>query len=92
MQAAGLAEVERAKADGRWAAAYPPASRIEAPTDLEAALTANPKAGAFFAGLKGANRYAILYRLHDTKPGAAREARIDAFVAMLAREETIFPN
>lgn len=92
MRPAGLATVEAAKADGRWAAAYPPASRIETPPDLEAALAANRKAAAFFPNLKGANRYAILYRLHNTKPGVARAAKIDGFVAMLAREESIFPS
>ena len=58
MRPAGLAEVEAAKADGRWADAYPPHSRAEPPPDLQAALDANPKAAAFFATLKGANRYA----------------------------------
>lgn len=88
MRPAGLAEVEAAKADGRWKAAYPPASRMAVPPDLQAALDANPDAAAFFATLTGANRYAILYRLHDAKP-TAREGKLAQFVAMLARRETI---
>ena len=88
MTPAGLAEVDAAKADGRWAAAYPPASRITVPDDLQAALEAEPDAAAFFATLTGANRYAILYRLHDAKP-EARPRRIIETVAKLARRETI---
>jgi uncharacterized protein YdeI (YjbR/CyaY-like superfamily) len=77
MAPAGLAEVERAKADGRWEAAYEPASRASVPPDLEAALAANPRAAAQFATLDGANRYAILYRLQDARkprrgPGGSR--------------------
>ena len=89
MRPAGLAEMEAAKADGRWHAAYAPQSRAEVPPDLKAALDANPKAAAFFAGLKGANRYAILYRIGDAKRPETRARRIAAFVEMLARGETV---
>jgi uncharacterized protein YdeI (YjbR/CyaY-like superfamily) len=92
MQPAGLAEVGRAKADGRWEAAYAPQSRAEVPGDLRAALDAEPAASAFFATLSGANRYAVLYRIHDAKTARTRAARIEKFVAMLARGETLHPR
>jgi uncharacterized protein YdeI (YjbR/CyaY-like superfamily) len=89
MRAAGLREVERAKADGRWAAAYASQSTIEVPDDLQQALDANPAAKAFFATLSGSNRYAVLYRIHDARRAETRTRRIEKFVAMLARGETI---
>jgi len=89
MAPAGLAEIEAAKTDGRWAAAYAPASRAEVPPDLQAALDASPRAAAFFAALSGANRYAILYRVGTAKKPATRAERIARFVAMLERGETI---
>ena len=89
MQPAGLAEVERAKADGRWDAAYPPASKVGVPPDLQEALDANPAAREFFATLTGSNRYAILYRVHDAKRPETRARRIAHFVEMLARGETL---
>lgn len=89
MRPAGLAEVAAAKADGRWADAYPPHSRAEPPPQLQAALDANPKAAAFFATLKGANRYALIYRILDAKKPETRAKRIADFVAMLERGETI---
>lgn len=88
----GMAEVERAKADGRWEAAYPSQSRAEVPADLQAALDASPKARALFEELDATNRYAILYRTHDAKTEKTRAARIDTFVSMLARGETIYPR
>jgi uncharacterized protein YdeI (YjbR/CyaY-like superfamily) len=91
MQPAGLVAVEAAKADGRWDAAYAPQSRAEVPADLDEALKANPEARAFFVTLKGANRYAVLYRIHDARTAKTRAARIDKFVAMLARGETLHP-
>lgn len=91
MTPAGLREVERAKADGRWNAAYAPQSRAEVPADLAAALLAEPAAEAFFATLKGANRYAVLYRIHDAKTPKTRAARIAKFVGMLARGEVLHP-
>jgi uncharacterized protein YdeI (YjbR/CyaY-like superfamily) len=89
MRPEGLAEIEAAKADGRWEAAYAPQSSIEVPPDFQAALDANPKASAFFATLKGANRYAILYRIGEAKKPETRAARIAKFVAMLERGETL---
>jgi len=87
----GLREIEAARADGRWDAAYPPASRITVPDDLAEALAANPEAQAFFATLTGANRYAILYRLHDIKDRGRRAQAVARFVGQLARRETIYP-
>jgi uncharacterized protein YdeI (YjbR/CyaY-like superfamily) len=92
MRPAGLAAVEAAKADGRWSAAYAPQSRAEVPDDLAAALDADPAAKAFFATLTGANRYAVLYRVHDAKTAKTRAARIAKFVAMLARGEVLHPK
>jgi len=92
MKAAGQAEIDRAKADGRWDAAYAPQSKADVPDDLKKALDAHPKAKAFFAALSGANRYAILYRIHHAKMEKTRTARIEKFVAMLARGETIYPQ
>jgi uncharacterized protein YdeI (YjbR/CyaY-like superfamily) len=89
MRPAGLAQVEAAKADGRWAAAYAPQSRAEVPPDLAAALAASPAAAAFFATLRGANRYAILYRVGAAKKPETRARKIAEFVAMLERGETV---
>lgn len=89
MRPAGLAEVERAKADGRWEAAYPSPSRIEVPPDLQAELDADPQAAASFAALDSRNRYAILYRLHDAKRPETRARRLAQFVDTLRRGETI---
>jgi uncharacterized protein YdeI (YjbR/CyaY-like superfamily) len=87
---AGMREIDAAKADGRWDAAYPPSSRIEVPADLAEALDARPKAGAFFATLKGASRYAILYRLHPVRDPAKRAAAIARWIDKLDRGETPF--
>jgi uncharacterized protein YdeI (YjbR/CyaY-like superfamily) len=92
MSPSGLAEVEKAKADGRWNAAYPSQGKAEVPDDLQAALDAEPAAKAFFATLKGANRYAILYRIHDARTEKTRAARIAKFVSMLALGQTIHPG
>jgi uncharacterized protein YdeI (YjbR/CyaY-like superfamily) len=89
MRPPGLAQIEMAESDGRWDRAYAPASAAEAPPDLAAALDANPKAAAFFATLKGANRYAILYRIGALKTPEARARKIIRFIAMLERGETI---
>jgi uncharacterized protein YdeI (YjbR/CyaY-like superfamily) len=86
---AGLAEIEAAKADGRWDTAYAPASTAAEPEDLTAALDAAPAARAFFDTLTGANRYAILYRVQTAKKPETRAARIAKFVGMCARGETI---
>ena len=89
MQSTGLAEVQAAKADGRWDAAYAPASTAQVPPDLQAALDAAPRAAEFFATLKGANRYAILYRVSTAKRSETRAKRIADFVEMLQRGETV---
>lgn len=92
MHAAGMAEVERAKADGRWQAAYDGPATIGVPDDLAAALAAEPSAKAAFAGLSSINRYAILYRIQGAKLPETRVRRIERFVAMLTRGETIYPQ
>lgn len=89
VSAAGIAEVEKARADGRWNAAYAPPSTASEPDDLTAALDADPKARAFFDTLTGANRYAILYRIQTVKKPETRAARIAKFVAMCAAGETL---
>ncbi len=89
MRPAGLAEINAAKADGRWEAAYAPASQAQPSPDLQAALDASPQAAAFFATLRGANRYAVIYRVGAAKRPETRAKRIAEFVAMLARGETI---
>lgn len=91
MRPAGMREVERAKQDGRWDAAYPSARTIEVPPDLRHALDAEPAAAELFAELDSRNRYAILYRLHDAKRSETRARRIERFVAMLARGEKLYP-
>ena len=92
MRPAGLREIDRAKKDGRWDAAYAPQSTAEVPDDLRAALAVNRKAGRFFEQLDGANRYSILYRIHTAKKPETRAARIATFVAMLAEGKTIHPQ
>ncbi|HZG09028.1 MAG TPA: YdeI/OmpD-associated family protein [Allosphingosinicella sp.] len=85
----GLAQIEAAKADGRWDEAYAPASKAEVPADLQAALNRSPAAAAFFETLTGANRYAILYRIGAVKKAETRARKILEFVAMLERHETV---
>jgi uncharacterized protein YdeI (YjbR/CyaY-like superfamily) len=89
MRPAGLAEVEAARADGRWEAAYEGQRTAQVPPDLQCELDANPAAKEFFAGLDSANRYAIVYRLNDAKKPETRERRLRKFVAMLERGEKI---
>jgi uncharacterized protein YdeI (YjbR/CyaY-like superfamily) len=91
MQPAGLREVERAKADGRWDAAYDAPSTATVPDDLRAALDAAPAAAAFFETLNAQNRYAILHRIQTAKRAETRARRIETFVAMLARRERLHP-
>lgn len=91
MKPAGLAEVERAKQDGRWARAYDSPSRATVPDDLAAALAKNKRASAFFGGLDSPNRYAILHRVQTAKKLETRARRITEFVKMLARREKIHP-
>lgn len=85
MQPTGIEQMERAKADGRWAAAYASQSTATVPDDLQAALDQNPQALAFFATLNSVNRYAILYRIQAVKKPETRAAKIKQFVEMLAR-------
>jgi uncharacterized protein YdeI (YjbR/CyaY-like superfamily) len=92
MRTAGLTEVERAKADGRWDAAYAPPSTAVVPPDLEAALSASPTAAEAFAGLDSRNRYAILHRLATAKKPETRARRIATFVAMLEKGELLYPK
>jgi uncharacterized protein YdeI (YjbR/CyaY-like superfamily) len=92
MHPAGEAEVERAKADGRWEAAYAGSASIEMPADLAAALRAEPRAQAMFDILTSQNRYAVLYRTASAKRSETRARRIEQFVSMLARGETIYPQ
>jgi uncharacterized protein YdeI (YjbR/CyaY-like superfamily) len=83
MAPAGLREVEAARADGRWEAAYDSPATAEVPPDLQAALDADPAARDFFAGLDRANRYAILYRLQEARRPETRARRLEKFLAML---------
>jgi uncharacterized protein YdeI (YjbR/CyaY-like superfamily) len=92
MHAAGIAAVERAQADGRWEAAYAGQASIEVPADLAAALRADPAAGAMFKTLTSQNRYAVLLRIDAAKRADTRARRIERFVAMLARGETLHPQ
>lgn len=92
LQPAGLAEVERARQDGRWDAAYDSWSAAEVPPDLQAALDGNAEARANFARLSAQNRYAILFRTHQAKRAETRARRIADFVAMLARGAAIYPQ
>jgi uncharacterized protein YdeI (YjbR/CyaY-like superfamily) len=89
MRPRGLAEVEAAKADGRWDAAYAPASTITVPDDLRAALDAHPTAAAFFATLTGSDRYAFLYRLHHVTDRTRRARRIADYIERLADGRTL---
>jgi uncharacterized protein YdeI (YjbR/CyaY-like superfamily) len=92
MTPAGLDEVERARADGRWEAAYDSHTTATVPPDLQAALAANPAAAAFFAGLSSTNRYAILYRVQEARRPETRVRRIETYVEMLSEGRTIHPE
>lgn len=92
MKEPGLAQVQRAKADGRWAAAYPGAASIEVPEELARALAANQQAQAAFAALNGANRYAVLYRIVNARGPGSRAAVVAHLVDMLARGQTFHPQ
>ena len=94
MRPAGRAQVERAKADGRWDKAYSTsmASALELPADLVAALAAVPRAQAMFDILTSANRFAVVYRVNDAKRAETRAKRIAQFVEQLAHGETIYPQ
>ena len=88
MKPAGLAQVEAAKQDGRWDAAYPPQSSQAIPEDFRRALEENPAAKEFFATLSGTRRYSFIYRIADAKRPETRARRIEQFVAMLAEGRT----
>ena len=88
----GLAEVERAKADGRWQRAYKSSKDMEAPADLLAAIEAEPEAKRTYGTLNSQNRYALAFRLHNMKTEAGRTKKIRTFVEMLKRGETIYPQ
>ena len=89
MTPAGLNEVERAKQDGRWEAAYEPASTSRVPADFEAELNKSPRAKEFFKALSATNRYAILWRLQTAKKAETRTKRMRSFIEMLEKGETI---
>jgi uncharacterized protein YdeI (YjbR/CyaY-like superfamily) len=91
MKPSGLREVEAARADGRWDAAYEGQRAAAVPDDLEQALQANKRARERFATLDSRNRYAILYRIQDAKRPETRARRIAQFVEMLTRGETLYP-
>jgi uncharacterized protein YdeI (YjbR/CyaY-like superfamily) len=91
MKSAGLAEVERAKEDGRWEAAYDSQSRATVPDDFQAELDRNPAAKAFFTTLNSANRYAILFRIQTAKKPETRTRRIRQFIEMLEKNEKLHP-
>jgi uncharacterized protein YdeI (YjbR/CyaY-like superfamily) len=91
MRPAGLAQVQAAKADGRWEAAYPAQSAASVPADLQRALDADAAAQAFFLTLSAVNRYAILYRLHHVVKAEARAKRIETYVEMLSQGRTLHP-
>jgi len=91
MKPAGLAEIERAKRDGRWARAYDSPTRATVPDDLAAALAKSARASAFFAGLDARNRYAILHRVQTAKKPETRARRIAELVEMMSRREKLYP-
>ncbi|MEU9731508.1 YdeI/OmpD-associated family protein [Streptomyces sp. NPDC048002] len=91
MRPPGQAEIDRAKADGRWEAAYDSARTATVPEDLAAALAADPAATEFFEKLDRQNRFAILHRIHDAKRPETRARRIEKYVTMLARGEKLYP-
>jgi uncharacterized protein YdeI (YjbR/CyaY-like superfamily) len=90
MRPAGLEQVERARADGRWDAAYASPATVEMPDDLTAALEASPKAAEFWSGLNKSNRYAIIFQLEDAKKPETRARRLGKFVGMLERGEKLY--
>ena len=91
MKPAGLAEIEKARSDGRWEQAYDSQSRATVPEDLQRELDRNPEAAEFFATLNSVNRYAVLYRIHEAKKPETRARRIEKFIAMLNRKEKLHP-
>ncbi len=92
MHPAGIAEVERAKADGRWDAAYPGQAAAVLPADLLAGLAGSPEAQAMFSALTAQNRYALIHRLMTARTAAIRAKRVEQYVTMLGRGESIHPQ
>lgn len=91
LRSAGLAEIEAAKIDGRWDAAYASQAKAEIPEDLAAALASDASARRFFDNLDKANRFAIIYRVNDAKRPTTRAQRIAQFIEMLARGKALHP-
>jgi len=89
MRPAGLKEIERAKLDGRWDAAYDSSSKATVPSDFQSALDGNARAKAFFETLDSRNRYAVLFRIQTAKKAETRARRISQFVLMLERHEKV---
>ena len=89
MRPPGQAQIDAARADGRWETAYAPQSAATVPADLQAALDAVPEAAAFFATLTGARRYAFLYRLHHVSRPEARARRISGYIELLREGRTL---
>ncbi len=92
MQPPGRAEVERAKQDGRWEAAYPAQSQATVPDDFQRALDGNPGAKAFFETLTGSTRYAFLYRLHNVTREDSRAKRIADYIERLSARKTLLDD
>ena len=90
MQAPGLAHVRAAQADGRWDAAYAPASEMTVPEDFLAALAQRPAAQAFFETLNRQNLYAIAYRLQTARKPETRQKRFERFLTMLEKGEKLY--
>ena len=88
----GLREVEAAQADGRWERAYASGKGLGIPDDLQAAIDAEPKARKMLASLSEQNRYALAFRMHHVKTAAGRKKKIETFIEMLKRGETIYPQ
>ena len=88
----GLSHVEAAKADGRWQRAYKSGKDMKIPDDLQAAIDAEPEARAMLGKLSAQNRFALAFRTHNMKTEAGRKKKIESFVAMLKRGETIYPQ
>ena len=91
MKPAGLAAVERARQNGRWDGAYDSPSSATVPDDFQAELDRNAEAKAFFATLKSRNRNAILFRLQTAKKAETRARRMQQFISMLEKNETLYP-
>jgi uncharacterized protein YdeI (YjbR/CyaY-like superfamily) len=92
MQPPGLAQVQAAREDGRWDAAYDSPANMEVPPELAAALAANPRASAFFETISRVNRYALCHRVQTARKPETRRARAEKYVAMLERGEVPYPS